>query len=94
MTIRKFLDYSTAHLKPGTAQLLDDTPVEKWPIYGLRGVHGYFIWTQFEPDEHEDAPEDLLKVLEHAKANGAEYAMIDCDAPTVDGLATYEWEAV
>jgi hypothetical protein len=87
--IRRFLDLSTGHLSPDThawldAQLADAVlrapdNTQAATIGGGKTRHGWFIYA---PDRvAEGMPADLTTVLLKAREQGAEYVLLDCDAP-------------
>ncbi|MCL8382077.1 DUF5983 family protein [Xanthobacter aminoxidans] len=88
--LRTFLDLSTEHMKPETAHNLDVTPIAEWSVAGGRTGHGYFIYAHDEDDG--SIPPDLWAVMCFARERGAEYILFDCDAATVEGLPTFDWE--
>jgi hypothetical protein len=87
--IRTFLDLSSGHLSPDTqawldAQLAD--AVLRAPenshaamIAGGRTRHGWFIHAP--EGVAEGLPADLATVLLKGREQGAEYVLLDCDAP-------------
>lgn len=87
--IRRFLDLSSGHLSSDThawldAQLAD--AVLRAPdntlaatIGGGKTRYGWFIYA---PERvAEGLPADLTTVLLKAREQGAEYVLLDCDAP-------------
>ncbi|MCR9254745.1 MAG: hypothetical protein NXI16_01465 [Alphaproteobacteria bacterium] len=92
--LRPFLDCSTSHISPDTADALEqeangiEATMNASPV--MAGPHGYFVHVSglsFTP-----TPDDLKAVLDFAKAQGADYVLFDSEAPEIEGLPTYEWE--
>lgn len=83
---------STGHLRLETLKLLDDGPLEKWPVYGGRIPEGYFCLAH-ERDradlDYSLAPE-LLEVSWWANENGYDYIRFDCDEATINQLPVFE----
>lgn len=89
MTLRTFLDMSSGHLSPATwawldAQLADDRlrdpgNADAAQIAGGKTRYGWFVYA---PEAvAEGLPEDLTGLLLEARRQGAEYVLLDCDAP-------------
>lgn len=88
--LRTFLDLSTEHMKPETADMLEKTEWKDWPVSGSRTAHGFFIYAHDSDDG--SIPADLWTVMCFARECGADYILFDCDAATVVGLPTFDWE--
>lgn len=82
---------STAHLRPETLTMLDETPLEKWPVYGGPIPDGYMCLAhEREPDlDYTRAPE-LFEVSYWALENGYDYVRFDCDEPAINQLPVFE----
>lgn len=83
---------STAHLRPETLVLLNDTPMSLWPVYGGPIPEGYFILAHERDRADVDynwAPE-LLEVSWWANENGYDYVRFDCDEPMINQLPVFE----
>ena len=91
MSIRKFLDLSTSHVRYETLQILDLESKDSTTV--LVGQCGAMCWTGFA-DNRPDLP-DLQEALAYGKALGVDYVMFDADAEEVEDLPTYEssWRA-
>ena len=92
MDITKMLTISTAHITEETATKLDlepNTDDMQLSVY-LKADYGWLIWANKDLDNC-NAPDDLRKCLELAKANDCEWLCLDCDGEIVDGLVAYEW---
>lgn len=87
--IRTFLDLSSGHLSPETQAWLDAQLANNLlrapenahaaMIAGGKTRYGWFVYA---PEGGADGlPEDLAATLRTARAQGAEYALFDCDAP-------------
>jgi len=90
--LRSFADISTVHITPMTADLLDRTPVEDWPVGGYRGPYGYMLYVA---DELMDgAPDDLRQLFDVLRGH-VDYVLIDRDASQLDELPDYAeaWNA-
>lgn len=92
----KMLDISTGHIPKHTADALGDASSEKKPeLYDqISYVHyheyGWIIHTSDANAVRSEHPE-LAHLLELAKKNGADHLKLDCDAPKVEGLASFDW---
>jgi hypothetical protein len=91
--IRHFLEVSSGHLSPDTWTWLD-TLLAGEALRDPRNEHAMLIaggrtrhgWIVYAPDEsHDGVPNDLVAVLKYARARGADYVLLDCDAtPDLD----------
>lgn len=88
---RRVLCASTAHLTLATCQMLNETPLERWPVYGAPLPHGFYVHASCR-DENPQAPADLLAVMAHAHALGFDYVQFDTDAEQLEGLPVYDHE--
>lgn len=92
----KMLDISTAHIPKHTADALGDATSDKKPelFDAISYVHyheyGWIIHTSEVEAVRSQHPE-LAALIELAKRNGAEHLKLDCDAPKIEGLASFEW---
>ena len=92
--IRRFLDCSSGHLSPETwswldAHLGDDVlrdPADRITasLAGGRTRYGWFVYAPEDPDDA--IPEDLRRVCDSARKQGAEYVLFDCDALPMEAL--------
>lgn len=107
MTVRTFLDLSTAHLSPAAlAWLSEGANLNHAATYHGSGngaaistlgatLHGYFMHAPTPPageDTLYGMPEELCVIIRHANARGIYYILFDADAETVDGLPVFEDE--
>lgn len=83
------LDISTAHLSPETAQILENTPLNDWPVAGGNTQFGFFLYAH---DDNDGAiPQDLWACMEFARKHHCCYLYFDRDADQYDDLPTYDW---
>lgn len=86
--VRKFLDLSTAHLKPGTR--------EEWTLNRPTHVHateyGFFVWAGDRNDEMTDDgwPEEAVACRRFARQQGCDYLLFDADADRLCELEEFE----
>lgn len=85
---------STAHLSGSTINLLDVTPVDRWPVAGGPIPFGYYIWAPEDADEDREIPSDLAKVLQWARAQAFDYVQFDADEDIRDDLPAFDHEDV
>lgn len=87
MTVRTFLDCSTAHISKSTNDMLEAGELD---IYILSGECGWLIYADInEPDR---LPADLAAVCAYAsKIRKCDYVMLDRDAVEHDALEVYDW---
>jgi hypothetical protein len=91
--LRPFLDISSAHISQATRDLLEDRSCrQRHPMDAILGCA--YGWMIHVPEEIDNEPTDLKRVLLHAKKAGADYVMLDCDGPVIEELPTYEEEGV
>ena len=92
--LRVFLDCSTVHLSAATRRWMDDRAVEAAtrqlaPIDAPSATpFGWFLYAAWPP--YHDEPPDLIAVMRHARAQGAEYILFDADAPPSNALPLFE----
>lgn len=101
MTVRNFLDLSTAHLSPAAKSWLSNSAT----LNHASSCHGYgngaamgtvgatltgwFMHAPELPDEggmDYGMPEELFPIIRHARANGCHYILFDADADIIDAL--------
>jgi hypothetical protein len=90
---RKTLCLSTAHVSETTANMLNTTSYEKWPVCGGPWSFG---WMMYAHDEQLDAgdipfPNDLWDCCCFARKHGFDYIIFDQDADPVEDLPKYSW---
>lgn len=81
---------STAHVPQDVAEMLDNTPVEKWPVSGFKGPYGWIIYAHDE-DVADDIHPALMKVFSWARREGFSWVRFDGDANHVSCLPAWEW---
>ncbi len=92
--LRIFFDCSTAHLSAATRRWLDENAVEAAtrqlaPIGAPSATpFGWFLYAAGPPYHGE--PPDLIAVMRHARAQGAEYILFDADAQPNNELPVFE----
>jgi hypothetical protein len=80
--LRAFFDCSTAHLSPSTCDYLAGAAAraQTEPLtWTAETPFGWFVWVEEDPSGY--VPDDLAAIMRHARAQGAEYILFDCDAP-------------
>lgn len=83
MTPLKYLDLSTGHLLRRTIEDVGQ------PYMIAEYEYGAFFYV---PEEVEpDTPEDLVRVLDYARANGCTLIRLDSDGGIIEDLPYYEW---
>ena len=92
--LRVFFDCSNVHLSAATRRWLDENAVEA-ATRQLASINapsatpfGWFLYAAGPP--YHDEPPDLIAVMRHARANGAEYILFDADAPSSIALPVFE----
>lgn len=79
---------STAHLSRATRKLLDTS---KRPIGTYKkGGFGWFMFVPFDYEENEAIPDDVKDIYKFARANKADWIVIDCDVLPYPNLKLYE----
>ena len=92
--LRIFFDCSTVHLSAAACRWLDENAVEAAtrqlsPISAPSATpFGWFLYAAGPPYHGE--PPDLVAVMRHARAKGAEYILLDADAPPNNELPVFE----
>jgi hypothetical protein len=88
MGLRIFLDISSGHLSPETWAWLDDQLADRVlrdpnseGATRIAGGKTRYGWLVYAPEGvAEGLPQDLEAILVHAREQGAEYVLLDCDA--------------
>ena len=89
-----FFDCSTVQLSAATRQWMDNCAVEAAtrqlaPIDAPSATpFGWLLYAAGAPYHGE--PLDLVAVMRHARAKGAEYILFDADAPPNDELPVFQ----
>ena len=84
--LRIIFDCSTAHLSAATHQWLDAYSVQaatrQFAAINAPSAtpFGWFVYVAELPYHHGE-PADLVAVMRHARATGAEFVLFDADAP-------------
>lgn len=92
----KMLDISTGHIPKHTADALGEPSSEHKPelFDQLSYVHyheyGWILHVTNANEVRASHPE-LANLMELAKKHGAEHLKLDCDAPLIEGLASFDW---
>ncbi len=89
LDISRILMASTAHISPGTAELLDEGDAGDLISYPKDG--GYFILAVGWEDYGDGTPSDLMDCAKFAAEHGCDWLCLDGEAGTVPGLPIYEW---
>ena len=98
LSIRQFLDLSTAHLDKPSKEWLSHEAESDSSTYG--GHYGWFAWAHRDPDnpghttfggEDPRCPATLARIFEFACNNGCEYVLFDSDADSIDELPIFDW---
>lgn len=91
--LRLLFDCSTAHLSQVTQRWLDERAVEA-TTRRLSSTNapsatpfGWFVYAA-EPPFHDEPP-DLVAVMRHARAQGAEFVLFDAEAPENPALLAF-----
>lgn len=85
--VRRFLDLSTAHLKP--------TTLVEWELAPPGHVHptqyGFFVWAGDREDEEpsDGLPAEVVACRDFARSLCCDYILFDADAETVEGLEVF-----
>lgn len=92
--IRRFMDCPSGHLSPETwtwlAVNLDEGVLRDPASRVTAGIaggptrYGWFVYAPEDPDD--ELPEDLRRVCDSARKQGAEYVLFDCDALPMEDL--------
>jgi hypothetical protein len=88
---RKTLCLSTAHVAETTANILNTTSYEKWPVCGGPWHFGWLVYAHDDDCGDPPMPRDLWACCCFAREHGFDYILFDQDAEPVDGLPKYEW---
>jgi hypothetical protein len=86
---------STSHIRPSTADLLDQW-AQMLPAFRPLGVaesgHGWFVLTDpLDGEARMMVPPELLAAIDFARRQGCRWLLLDRDADCVDGLETFDW---
>ncbi|EQB16520.1 MULTISPECIES: hypothetical protein [Sphingobium] len=95
LRVGRHLVISTSHIRPATADLLDQwAPMisESRPLGVAEAGHGWFVLTDpLDVVEREMVPAELWAAISFARAQGCRWLLLDRDADTVAGLDTFDW---
>lgn len=93
--VGRHLVISTSHIRPATADLLDQwAPMkpEARPLGVAEAGYGWFVLTDpLDGREREMIPDELWAAMSFARAQGCRWLLLDRDADTVTGLETFDW---
>lgn len=91
----RHLVISTSHIRPTTADLLDQwAPMipESRPLGVAESGHGWFVLTDpLDDDALDMIPQDLRNAVAFARRQGCRWLLLDRDADCTDGLETFDW---
>lgn len=102
LLIRRFADLSTAHLTENLASWLEEEcarQAEDRATEGMTSVwnlgSGFLVWVPdpaFDREEYDRIIDPVLaKILDAARAAGAEYVLFDRDAAVCPDLPSFDW---
>lgn len=95
LRIRRDLVISTSHIRPSTADLLDQwAPMlpEARPLGVAEAGYGWFVLTDpLDGEALEMVPPELRAVIDLARAQGCRWLLLDRDADCAEGLETFDW---
>lgn len=91
MTVRKFLDLSTAHLTAETRDAIEAHTING-PVYDHPDGCGWLIWVTVDKDSDIECgePPDLVAARDLARGLGCDYILFDSDGPIIDGLPVHD----
>lgn len=89
MTVRRFLDASTAHVSEATRRRIDDGEIGA-PVYPHPNGYGWFLYVLDESNDDDTIPADLSEVFDCARQNACDYVLLDRDGPVIANLARYD----
>jgi hypothetical protein len=85
-----FLTLSTGHLALSTREMLTTTPNGEWPVAGLSGDTGYFIYCHDEFIDRRPVPLELRIALEFGRLVACvDYVLFDRDGLQREELAYF-----
>jgi hypothetical protein len=93
MTIRRFLDLSTAHL---SAEARDALESERRlcvdPHGGVAGIYGWWLWAGADRTRlaTEGIPADLIAIIDFAIECGCDWICFDRGGAEIGGLPVFE----
>lgn len=90
--IQNVVTLSTIHIRPETAELIDDGKFTELSVY-KKEEYGWWIYLpDYVDDKQSDQiPEDLKDCITYAKGLGCCWLCLDCDGQEMDCLKKYEW---
>lgn len=95
LRIGRHLVISTSHIRPSTADLLDQwAPMlpESRPIGVAESGYGWFVLTDpLDGEERAMLPPELGAAIDFAHRQGCRWLLLDRDADSIDGLETFDW---
>lgn len=95
LRVRHYLVADREHIRPATANLLDQwarlLPEER-PLGVAATGHGWFVLTdQLEESDRKLIPEELLSLLDFARLQGCRNLLLDAAGDAIDGVDLYYW---
>ena len=93
MTVRKFLDLSTAHLSAEARRALaEERCICVDPHGGAEGVYGWWLWAGADRGSlaADGVPADLVAIMDFAAARGCDWICFDRNGAEIDELPAFE----
>lgn len=95
LRIGRHLVISTSHIRPATADLLNQWASmipECRPLGVAKAGYGWFVLTDpLDGAERDLIPAELWAAMEFVRAQGCRWLLLDRDADTIDALETFAW---
>jgi len=90
--VRRFLDISTAHLSEEDKALLDSfaAPDSRLGPMTVSTCYGWWMYAIDDCYEDNCLSDNLTRICKHARKNGCDYILFDCDAETDEELPVFE----
>jgi len=89
--IRSFLTVAAHHLPVAFAEDLRMRDPVSWPLSGMQGDSGLFLYAHEEIDD-DRVPAEVMAIFAHARALGCSYVLFDQDAEDLPGFPVFEPE--
>lgn len=95
LRIRHYLVISNSHIRPATADLLDQWAhllPEHRPVGVAETGYGWFVLTDpLDESDLEMIPDELAAAISFARGQGCRYLLLDRDGDEIDGLDLFDW---
>ncbi len=89
---RAYLDVSMLHIQPRTSGVLDVAAgTNKLNLMVAAYEYGFFVSVPSEPEYSGKVPQDIRKVLDFARQQGADVVRLDRDGDEYAELDRYDW---